>query len=171
MSGCTNICTQPYMERIFSTPACAPQTQHRVRSGDPLHKAWPVHWSWVLYYCRGLWKAWLWMVICQCRIFAALLQSWLCLLVWEWLVNAAAGLLAVFSSTPVHIPGQFGDFPPPSQPLHLVINWWVQWGSLQQQENHQVPDYECVWDPSPVGNFSTSFNNKIQDVKLDCNSH
>lgn len=49
----------------------------------------------------------------------------------------------------VHIPGQFGDFPPRTQPLHLIINWWVQSGSLQQQENHQVLNSEYV-RPKPV---------------------
>lgn len=100
--------------------------------------------SWVLYYCRKLWKARLWMFICQWRIFAALLQSWLCVLVWDWLVNGAARLLAVFSSAPDHIPGQFGDFPPRTRPLHLIINWWVQSGSLQRQENHRVLACGCV---------------------------
>lgn len=70
----------------------------------------------------------------------ARLRSWLCLIVWDWLVNGAASRVRLRPLC------TFQDglviFLLRLQPLHCVISWWVQSGSLHLQENHQVLDCE-----------------------------
>lgn len=106
--------------------------------------------------CTWLWRGTVWRLVlfiiagdCERRRrgclrlraeSAARLRSWLCLIVWAWLVNGAASrvrlrpLCTFQDSLVIFLLGL--------QPLHCVISWWVQSGSLHLQENHQVLDCE-----------------------------